>query len=471
MQAPVMTDTMVYRNALPVGTELMEYRLEAVLGAGGFGITYLGWDAHLHKQVALKEFLPCDIALRALDGSIVPVGTQRNEDYRWGLERFLQEARTLARFSHPHIVRVYRYFEANNTAYMVMDYEHGESLNRLLKREPYPAEERLRGILLPLLDGLRAVHEAGFLHRDIKPSNIFLREQGGPVLIDFGAARHTIGGSGNYTAVVTPGYAPIEQYSTDAAQGAWSDIYAVAGVFYRAVTNENPPDAVGRMRRDTVGAQLYKARERYSAALLSAIGWGLETEESRRPQTVAEWQEGLLGNKRMPYELREPVAPSTGDEPPTRLLTHIPRVTQWRLPAGARWALPVVAAVGVLVWRAYDERLPEMPTMQAAPTAAVSGSAVSTTESPALEPTLTKPEPKAAPSVQRSTQQRKSAAMGEKPRPKDRVAKAADEPVEQANPEEVRAPVRDAIALPPLRDVSRERPSRDRTARPGTEPY
>ncbi|HXF67737.1 MAG TPA: serine/threonine-protein kinase, partial [Burkholderiales bacterium] len=248
-----MSDTTIYRNALPLKSMLLEYRLEAVLGAGGFGMTYLGWDTHLEKHVAIKEYLPVELAVRALDGSVVPVTTEHEYNYRWGLERFILEARTLAKFSHPHIVRVMRYFEANATGYMVMDYERGESLNLRLGRGPAPDEAQLEAILLPLLDGLQAVHEAGFLHRDIKPSNIFIRESGGPVLLDFGAARQAIGGATkSLTSVLTPGYAPLEQYSSDGRQGPWSDIYALAGVLYRALTGENPPDAVSRMKNDPV---------------------------------------------------------------------------------------------------------------------------------------------------------------------------------------------------------------------------
>src|SRR5690242_6325244 len=172
-----MSQTTTYHNALQSGSMLLEYRLESVLGAGGFGMTYLGWDTHLEKHVAIKEYLPIELAVRALDGSVVPVTTECEHDYKWGLDRFQQEARTLAKFSHPHIVRVNRYFESNATGYMVMDYEKGEPLNQILKHEQ-PNEPRLKEILMPLLDGLQAVHAAGFLHRDIKPGNIFLRDNG-----------------------------------------------------------------------------------------------------------------------------------------------------------------------------------------------------------------------------------------------------------------------------------------------------
>jgi serine/threonine protein kinase len=255
-----MSDSTEYCNALDLSTKLGEYQLKSVLGAGGFGMTYLAWDANLEKHVAIKEYLPGDLAVRALDGSIVPVSTKHKFNYQWGLNAFIQEARTLARFSHPNIVRVNRYFEANGTGYMVMDYEEGESLNQLQKRSPQPPEDVLRRILLPLLDGLAAVHAAKFLHRDIKPSNIFIRANGTPVLLDFGAARATSGGTRTLTAVLTPGFAPLEQYAVEGKQGPWSDNYAMAGVMFRAVTNSSPPDAVSRLHGDTVPQRLAEAQ-------------------------------------------------------------------------------------------------------------------------------------------------------------------------------------------------------------------
>lgn len=288
-----MGESVVYRNALDLSTTLGEYQLKSVLGAGGFGMTYLAWDANLEKHVAIKEYLPGDMAVRALDGSVVPVSTDQHNDYRWGLERFIQEARTLARFSHPHIVRVNRYFESNGTGYMVMDYEEGESLNQWLKRAPLPAEAELRRILLPLLDGLTAVHAENFLHRDIKPSNIFIRSGGSPVLLDFGAARATGGGTRSMTAVLTPGYAPLEQYGAEGKQGPWSDIYAMGGVLFRAVTDRNPPDAVSRLQGDSVSEALAATRSRYSAALISAIEKAMAIKPELRPQSVPLWKKML----------------------------------------------------------------------------------------------------------------------------------------------------------------------------------
>jgi hypothetical protein len=330
---------------------LLEYRLEGVLGAGGFGMTYLGRDTHLEKLVAIKEYLPTDLVVRALDGSIMPITSELQAEYQWGLERFIQEARTLARFSHPHIVRVNRYFQANGTGYMVMDYEKGESLYQMLKRGLRPDEARLKGILLPLLDGLKAVHAAGFLHRDIKPSNIFVRESGSPVLIDFGAARHAVGGATrSLTAVLTPGYAPLEQYSSDGHQGPWSDIYAMAGVIYRALVDDNPPDAVSRTKADTLPGKLARARGRVSEPFLEAVEWALALDEKERPQSVQEWQQALQGRMPAPSTTRAALqsAPTVISAPPA------PEVQPARGRSGWRWAgaaaVALIAVVAVSAW-------------------------------------------------------------------------------------------------------------------------
>src|SRR3990172_9523143 len=307
-----MSAASVYRNALPLQAMLQEYRVEQVLGAGGFGITYRARDTNLDKDVAIKEYLPGELAMRAPDGKVVPQATRHEQGYQWGLERFLLEARTLAKFSHPHIVRVLRYFEANATAYMVMDYEKGDPLNVLLQQQPQP-------LIAPLLDALAAVHAAGFLHRDIKPDNIFVRADGRPVLIDFGAARQALGGeTRSLTAILTPGYAPLEQYSGEGKQGPWTDLYAMGGVLYRAVVDKNPPDAVTRIPGDTLGAGLAAMRGKYSEAFLRAIEWALMLDEKKRPQSVEEWKKSLFSEKAIEPKTEPKSVPKTEQIPQSR---------------------------------------------------------------------------------------------------------------------------------------------------------
>jgi len=285
-----------YLNALPSGYQLHEYAVDKVLGVGGFGITYLGRDTTLNLKVAIKEYLPNELAVRDTNLNVLPKSSDCEETYYWGLDRFLQEARLLARFNHPNIVRVLRFFEANGTAYMMMQYEEGESLDEKLKKTPAPLDEAsLQAVLFPLLDGLKVMHGEGFLHRDIKPGNIYIRRNdGSPVLLDFGAARAQMRGKDqNMTAIVTPGYAPFEQYFTDGCQGPWSDIYAFGAVIYKAITGKAPPEAASRVKNDTMVPAVEAAKGRYSEKFLRAIDWALQSDEKKRPQTIEDWQRAL----------------------------------------------------------------------------------------------------------------------------------------------------------------------------------
>ena len=285
-----------HKQALPPGFRLGSYHVVRVLGVGGFGVTYLCEHASLGHRVAVKEYLPNEFAVR--EGVTVhPKSAADREDYEWGLARFVNEARTLTRFRHPNLVRVSDYLEANNTAYIVMDYEDGEPLDVLLKRHGTLTEAQLRRVLLPVADGLRQVHKAGFLHRDIKPSNIFVRRSDeSPVLLDFGSARQALGRkSRSMTAITSSGYSPPEQYESQGAQGPWTDIYALSALCYRAITGKTPMEAPRRQSQllrshvDPLPRLAEASVAGYSPALLEAVDQGLQVIETERPQSLDEW--------------------------------------------------------------------------------------------------------------------------------------------------------------------------------------
>ena len=294
-------------NALPQSTSISDFEIEQVLGHGGFGITYRGRDTKLGRTVAVKEYLPAGVAVRVADMTIHPKTRDDEEDYRKGLDDFLREAQVLARFEHhPNIVRVHRFFEAHGTAYIVMEYVEGQTLSTICKAEGTLDEPRLTAILHPLLAALSEMHAVEFLHRDIKPGNILLRDDGAPVMIDFGSARTAMAvRSQSMTSIVTPGFAPIEQYSTRGKQGPWTDIYAVGAVLYCAMTGTVPSDATSRIEDDDLVPVSQATGGRYGKPLCDAVDWALRLRGADRPQSIAEWREVLEGRS-------APPAPSAG---------------------------------------------------------------------------------------------------------------------------------------------------------------
>ena len=295
-----------------------QYLIGRVLGKpGGFGITYLARDIHLQTQVAIKEFLPRDcVGRESGQTTVVPHSEEDGESFRTGLDRFLQEARTLARMDHPNIVRVRTFFETNGTAYLVMDYYDGVNLEEHLQRQGGQfSEEQAVGLMMPILDGLREVHDAGFLHRDLKPQNIYLRQvQEGvqPILLDFGAARVALGErSRSLSVVLTEGFAPYEQYDRRGRQGPWTDVYASAATLYYLVTGEAPPSAIERLARDDLVPP-----EGVSAHFRDALLTALSVESGSRPQTVEEFQRQLLDQEPpAPDPERGEVEPDTTPDP------------------------------------------------------------------------------------------------------------------------------------------------------------
>ncbi len=321
-----MSDDDKLRNSLRPGHELHWYRIEEVLGQGGFGITYLAYDANLEQHVAIKEYLPMELAVREGDFSVYPASRAHDTRYRWGLDRFLAEARTLARFKHPAIVRVNSVFEANNTAYMVMEYQHGMSLQAVLERRGTLPESELVALVMPLLDGLQIIHAEGFIHRDIKPSNIYIRRDGHPVLLDFGSARQALGEeTKTLTSVVSPGYAPFEQYySKSDRQGPWTDIYGLGATLYRALSGLQPMAAIDRSEailkaeRDVFVSAAELGSGRYSPSFLRAVDAALVFNEKKRPQNVAEWRRLFAFNGNDAAAPRTPAMTSHPPEAETR---------------------------------------------------------------------------------------------------------------------------------------------------------
>ncbi len=319
--------------ALPPGTRIDDYEVRQWLGGGGFGLTYLARDRQLDLLVALKEFFPADCATRTADGAVVARSDgapgEQAEAFASGLERFIAEARALANFRHPHIVRVLRHLRARGTAFIVMEYEQGEPLSRWLPRQRPLREAAVMALASPLLAGLEAVHAAGFLHRDIKPDNIYIRADGSPVLLDFGAARRLTPG-GAMTNLISPGFAPLEQYHSQGEQGPWTDLYALGGVLYWMVTGRRPVEAAARVEHDPQAPAAEAALPgAFSRPLLQAIDWALRPQARQRPQSVEAFRAALA---------------ATDDAPgPTPRVTRDVAVPD----AGPRLAVASVLAIGL----------------------------------------------------------------------------------------------------------------------------
>jgi serine/threonine protein kinase len=295
-----------HRLALNPGFMLDNFRLESVLGRGGFGITYAAFDHLLGRRVAIKELLPDSIATR-LDGRTVEaLSSSLQENWEWAKERFLEEARALAAFSHPAIVGIQRLIEANGTVYIVMDYVEGESLEQFLRRTgPAKSQEEVMAWLNPIIAGLEMIHKANMLHRDIKPDNILVRADGKPVLIDFGSARSSVGATMTMTSIVTHGYSPIEQYQTKGRMGPWTDIYALGAVVCRAITGEKPPVAADRIVEEDFHWVSHRGLVGYSELFLRSVDWALRVKAQDRPQTLESWRMALRGSFLEPAPVEE----------------------------------------------------------------------------------------------------------------------------------------------------------------------
>ncbi|MBO9499378.1 MAG: protein kinase [Novosphingobium sp.] len=286
-----------YSNkALPPGTILREWRLESVLGVGGFGIVYKGRGIYFDELVAIKEYFPSSISERDEDATVVPIDSDAEEVHALGLKKFVEEAKLLWNLStpsrHPNIVSVRSLFEIHGTAYMVMDFEDGMSLSKLIKSGHKFTEQELGGLIRPIAEGLERAHRVGVLHRDIKPPNILVNDDGRSVLIDFGSARFE-SGEATSTKVTfhTPPYAAIEQYVKTYDQGPWTDIYALGVVLYECITGEKPPEVLERMHAG-LGTPLADGEwPGFSKPFLAAVDAAMTIKPADRPQSISKWLE------------------------------------------------------------------------------------------------------------------------------------------------------------------------------------
>ncbi len=283
------------QRSLRAGTVLKDYRIEDVLGSGGFGITYRAHDLRLATTVAIKEFFPAQLAVRLEDQTVISrVDITDEKLFNWGLQKFQHEANSLAKIQHPNIVGVNYMFAANNTSYIVLDFIEGHTMRDWLKNlRRKPSQQELDALLFPLLDALSALHQKELLHRDLAPKNIMITKTHRPVLIDFGAARFFVAQHSQTVAnMLTPGYAPCEQYSNK-GQGPWTDIYALAATFYYGIAGVAPPDGLERVVEDKYQAASVMGAGNYDAAFLSFLDWGLRPMPKDRPQSIAQWRTAI----------------------------------------------------------------------------------------------------------------------------------------------------------------------------------
>jgi serine/threonine protein kinase len=360
-------------NALPAGTRLGEFEVLGVVGEGGFGIVYRAWDHSLKRQVALKEYMPTSLAQRS-GGLMVSVRSDKyRETFDAGKASFVKEARMLAQFDHPALVKVFRFWEANGSAYMVMPFYEGTTLRQELReRKAAPDEATLLGWLGPIADALAVIHAEYYYHRDIAPDNVLLLAGSRrPVLLDFGAARRVIGDmTQDLTVILKPGYAPLEQYAEipGMKQGPWTDVYALAALAYYAIRGRTPPTSVGRVVNDSYEPLMQVARGRYTDRLLQAIDRALVVRPEQRTPSIAAFKAdlGLAPPPADPMDLF-PASQPAGSEPDLDLTATAPTPPPRATPAASADAPTVAMPMPVEPTRV----VPRPPAPAAAPPAPV----------------------------------------------------------------------------------------------------
>lgn len=348
-------------NCLAVGTRLAEFEITGVIGEGGFGIVYMTFDHSLRRPVAVKEYMPASIALRGTDHAVVVRARRHQPTFDTGLKSFINEARLLAQFDHPALIKVHRFWEQNGTAYMAMRYYEGSTLKEIIQRDPAEVNEAwLRPMLESILQALDTLYAENILHRDISPDNILIQENGDAVLLDFGSARQVISDlSQSLTVILKPGYAPIEQYADDntMTQGPWTDIYALSAVMYLAITKQPPPTSVARMVTETLVPLAIETRAGFSESFLAAIDQGLQIRPEQRPQTIDAFRRLLpidahSGTDNVALRAAEPgkaSTPSSHHRNSTRRTT----TDTARIPRAAAIAIAIgllIISVRIVIW-------------------------------------------------------------------------------------------------------------------------
>ncbi|MES2014855.1 MAG: protein kinase [Pseudomonadota bacterium] len=351
-------------NCLPIGTRLTDFEITGILGEGGFGIVYIAFDHSLQRNVAIKEYMPGVLAARADDHSIRVRAERHQETFNVGLKSFINEARFLAQFDHTSLVKVYRFWEQNHTAYTAMQYYDGRTIKDIVNGSPEMVnEEWCRKILKQILEALEMLYTMRILHRDVSPDNIIVQENGDAVLLDFGSARQIIGDrTRGLTVILKPGYAPVEQYAGDASldQGAYTDIYALSAVIYFAIMKEPPATSIARMVKDPILPLAERGVPGYSREFLHAIDKGLAVMAHERPQTIDAFRE-LLGIT----SSGTPRARPSGDTQRFATMRRMPEagapVTGARAPADKQaGALPVPPHSGSTVRKAPSTAKPAL---------------------------------------------------------------------------------------------------------------
>lgn len=408
-----------YADALPASTRLHEFEILSVIGQGGFGIVYLAHDLTLDRHVAIKEYMPSALATRTQSMTVSIRSDRHAETFAAGLRSFVNEARLLAQFDHPSLLKVYRFWEDHGTAYMVMPYYLGTTLGNQLNQLTGPPDEVwLKALLSPLLDALAMLHAARCFHRDIAPDNILILPDGRPLLLDFGAARRVIGDMTQaLTVILKTGFAPIEQYGAmpNLSQGAWTDLYALGSVVELAITGRTPPQAIARFLADKREPLGVLAAGRYSHAFLTAIDCSLAVLPQNRPQSVEALRALMDAGVTQAEVLSAPPQKILTAQRPAPLPTEssvpsprtAPHVTPRVLVAGGAAVLMALAMVaGVYAWLSAAPAPPADPvatTVRTIPPPA-----------PMTPPTV---EPSAVPVIPDPVQPQPESAVPDRPTP------------------------------------------------------